>query len=729
MITADEGADRNFIHVQGASSRNLKDFSFSIPLGQVTVLTGPSGSGKSACAFDVLAREAAFRARLVEHGVEDQIRRPVARHISGLPPTLAFSQHTPSRQRLTLLEYFSTLPEITTALNRSGALNCPHCHTGLRHESAAEATQRFSSALEGCTVALTTVCQFPKEESERGKLIDAFLSQGFNRGLMGIEGEEFSLGVDRLTESASGMEVLIDRLTIGDASRELLTSALQTAAALSSAHLVRLRNWPPVHGRSVLLDQWSPHQLCPECGYTTTGITRALLLELLRTPGPVHPPSSGSGLPASADFLYLPLSSPGFQGQGILDQLPVLRSVIEHSEDLGVSCFSLASRFCDLSATAQMEAALVRAVLSKESNGLFVFDEPTLGRGVRQQHQFMKLSRLLLSRGNSVVILDSRGSLSSCADTVLELKGQPVQKHPQQRTEQLRATGSISKTLAILRFSRESQLEPDSFPLSSGSITTLACEQLELLADRVLAPLLSAEPTPYALCSIDATVQRCGHLFRPSTESTQTVGEYIDLWQKIAEVLTQTPLARARGYTARLFSPPGAPASGSCVRCEGTGLEPGASLLHATPVDACSRCRGERFEEEYLEVRFKGFSACELLYSSVGEIQSTIDFIPRAKRLLFLLHLFELDHLPLGRPLSALSLGEYNRLRLVPLFERAREDTLYILELPNAGLSIDQGERLMGALQSLLQGNALVLADMHPAAHAASDRILSLPGM
>src|SRR5262245_33272466 len=120
----------DWIRVRGAREHNLQNVNVELPRDRLTVVTGPSGSGKSSVAFDTLFAEGQRRyletLRVDARALFDQLRRPDVDLVEGLPPTLCVEQHGgAARPRSTL----ATLTEVHDHLRLLWArLGTPHCY-------------------------------------------------------------------------------------------------------------------------------------------------------------------------------------------------------------------------------------------------------------------------------------------------------------------------------------------------------------------------------------------------------------------------------------------------------------------------------------------------------------------------------------------------------------------------------------------------------------------------
>ncbi|MGQ0636162.1 MAG: excinuclease ABC subunit UvrA [Planctomycetaceae bacterium] len=186
---------------------------------------------------------------------------------------------------------------------------------------------------------------------------------------------------------------------------------------------------------------------------------------------------------------------------------------------------------------------------------------------------------------------------------------------------------------------------------------------------------------------------------------------YTGVFDHIRELFARLPEAKVRGYRPGRFS--FNRAGGRCEACEGNGQK--CIEMHFLPdvwVE-CDECRGRRFNQETLAVRYKGRSIADVLEMSIGQARELFDNIPAVRAILATLCAVGLDYLTLGQSAATLSGGEAQRVKLAAELARPQTGrTLYILDEPTTGLHFDDIRKLLKVLHSLVAlGNTVVVIE------------------
>ena len=142
----------------------------------------------------------------------------------------------------------------------------------------------------------------------------------------------------------------------------------------------------------------------------------------------------------------------------------------------------------------------------------------------------------------------------------------------------------------------------------------------------------------------------------------------------------------------------------------------------------CEICKGKRFNEQTLDVRYKGRSIADVLAMSVEEALEIFQNVPAVKAKLQTLHDVGLDYIELGQAATTLSGGEAQRVKLsTELSRRATGRTLYILDEPTTGLHFADIDRLLKVLQTLVdQGNTVLVIEHNLDVIKAADHLIDL---
>lgn len=187
---------------------------------------------------------------------------------------------------------------------------------------------------------------------------------------------------------------------------------------------------------------------------------------------------------------------------------------------------------------------------------------------------------------------------------------------------------------------------------------------------------------------------------------------YIGAFQFIRELFAKTPEARARGYTPGRFS--FNVKGGRCEKCQGNGQIKVEMQFLADMYITCEECGGKRYNNEALQIDYKGKNISEVLEFSVAEAREFFAPISNIKRKLDLLSDVGLDYIKLGQSATTLSGGESQRIKLAKeLTKMVKGHTIYILDEPTTGLHFADVDKLLKVLKKLVNKNNTVVVIEH----------------
>jgi len=201
---------------------------------------------------------------------------------------------------------------------------------------------------------------------------------------------------------------------------------------------------------------------------------------------------------------------------------------------------------------------------------------------------------------------------------------------------------------------------------------------------------------------------------------------YTDLFTPIRQLFSELPEAKIRGYKPGRFS--FNVKGGRCEACRGEGLIKIEMQFLPDVYVPCEVCKEKRFNQETLQVRYKGKNIADVLSMSVEEALKFFKNIPRLREKLQTLSDVGLDYIKMGQSATTLSGGEAQRVKLAKeLSKRSTGRTLYLLDEPTTGLHFADIEKLLSVLHRLVdKGNTVLVIEHNLDVVKTADYIIDL---
>jgi excinuclease ABC subunit A len=441
-------------------------------------------------------------------------------------------------------------------------------------------------------------------------------------------------------------------------------------------------------------------------------------------------------------------------GQGEIARRELVQR-LAYLERVGLGYLTLDRQARTLSGGEAQRVSLTAALGTSLTGALFVLDEPTVGLHPSDVPPLCAAMRELAAAGNAVLVIEHEPLVLDACDRVVELGpgagpagGQvtfdgPADARPEP-TRAVDAPAARRKPTGTLRVegARANNLRDVTVDLPLGVVVAVTGPSgsgkstlVEDVIYRGLARGLGVRDVEAA--GEHGALRGAASIATPILVDQAPLGRtsrgnpatYTGAWDRIRAMFGALPEAVARGLTPGHFS--FNVALGRCEACSGEGSETVEMQFLADVSLTCPTCRGRRFKDEVLEVKLEGRSVADVLAMSVHEALTVFARQAAIVRALGPVEKLGLGYLALGQPLSTLSGGEAQRLKLAQaLGEPSAKGRLLILDEPSAGLHPTEVFALNTALADLVRGGASVIVVDHDLdVIAAADWVIDLgPG-
>lgn len=693
----------NHIIIEGARENNLKNVSLRIPKQQITIFTGVSGSGKSSIVFDTIANEA--QRQLYEtftafiRNFLPKYSRPAVDDIKHLSTAIVVDQKRlggNSRSTLgtitdinpLLRVLFSRIGQPATgpahifSFNDPGGM-CPECQgigrkVGLNLKLFLDKTKSLN---EGAITfpAFSVGTWYWKVYALSGyfdndKKLNDYSPEEWQKLLYGEPakvdiGGELSLTYEGLIDKFDRLYIKKDG-AMADSTRKRVEPYMTTVTCTACDGV-----------------RYNPTILaCMIDGYNIADMTAMQVDELIKVISTITDPS------------VTPIVT------GLQERLQAL-------VDIGLDYVSLDRETTTLSGGESQRVKMVRHLSSSLTDMLYIFDEPSVGLHPRDVHRLNDLLQQLRDKGNTVIVVEHDPDVIKIADHIVDV-GPEAGSHGGHIVYEGSYEGLLQADTLTGRYLKHALPIKSSFRSPKGKIHIEKSSLHNLkdvsvdIPEGVLTAVTGVAGSGKSTLINELFLQQHPEAIVIDQSAVganvrSNAGTYTGIMDTIRQLF-----GAANKVSPSMFS---YNSKGACKNCNGLGVIVTDLAFMETITTPCDVCGGKRFQEEVLQYKLNGKSISDVLEMTIEE---TLTYFQKKElqTKLQAIHDVGLDYLSLGQPLSTLSGGECQRLKLAS--ELHKKGSLYVMDEPTTGLHMSDIEHLLLIMNRLVDsGNTVIVIE------------------
>ena len=698
---------QEYIEIRGARENNLKNVSLRIPKRRITIFTGVSGSGKSSIVFDTIAAEA--RRQLNEtfstfiQNFLPRYAQPEADAIENLSMAIVVDQ-----KRLgggshstvgTITDIYSVLRLLYSRVGQpfvgySNAFSfndpqgmCPNCNglgrkIGLDLDKFMDTSRSLNEgailfpewAVDSWGWNILTqsgLFDYDKKLADyTPEEMDRLLYSKPYKVKMQVGGKPVNMTLEGLAERFNSKYVARDLKAYSERTQNMVEPFMTVGpcSLCKGARLSQAALSCRIHGRTIA---------------ELAAMEADELIEVIRE---IRDPVAA----------------------------PMVESLVErlqHMIDIGLEYISLNRETDTLSGGESQRIKMVKHLGSSLVDVLYIFDEPSIGLHPRDVHLLNDLLRKLCDKGNTVLVVEHESVVIAAADHIVDvgpragsrggaivyqgdvtglLKADTLTGQYMHQSMPIKGTFRAPQGQLPIANARANNLQNVSVNIPTGVLTVVTGVAGSGKSSLIHYSFLPQFPDAIV---IDQSAVGANSRSNPAT--------YTGIMDDIRKVF-----AKENQVSPSLFS---FNSKGACETCQGLGViytDLGFMEGIKTP---CETCGGKRFKDEVLTYTLDGKSISDVLSMSVGEALGFFTANEIVRRLRALSDV-GLDYLTLGQPLSTLSGGECQRIKLAS--ELHKNGSIYVMDEPTTGLHMSDISHLLAIVNRLVDtGNTVIVIE------------------
>lgn len=699
----------NYINIKDASQNNLKHIDIDIPKHLITVFTGRSGSGKSSLVFNTVAAESE---RLLNESYSSYIQfhlnqqpKPKVGEIKNLPVAMTISQKrfngnsrstvgTASDIYAAVRLLWSRIGEPFVGYSDVFSFNSPNgmCETceglGYIEDINLDELLDWDKSLNEGAI------DFPSfgPDKERGK---AYRDSGLfdnDKKLKDYSKEELDLFLyqepmklknppEEWRKSAKyvGLIPRFSRIFLGDKEFN------KKRYAKHLKHVVTNKVCPTCHGQRLSQKVLS----CKINGKNISDFTQMTIKENLEFLDQLENPT--------AQYIIGPL-----------------REQLEALDYIGLSYLTLNRVTTTLSGGEAQRLKLIRHLNSPLSDLVYIIDEPSVGLHPEDISKIDEILQSLKEKGNTVLIVEHDPDVIKDGDHIIDMgpgSGKDGGKITFQGTYQelLESDISTGKALRQKHHLKDKVRQPDGF-YHIGPVTQNNLEEVSADIPKEVLTVITGVAGSGKSTLIKAGFEDEDNVIIMDQKAIQGSSRsnlltYLDVFDSVRNFFhKQTGLSKAMfSYNSK----------GACPNCGGKGYIKTELAFMGDFSQTCEVCHGKRYRPEVLEATVDGYSIADVLDLTVDEGIEFFDEQSDVKSKLEALSKTGLTYMTLGQPLSTLSGGEMQRVKLAQHLDEQVQDSVFIFDEPTTGLHEADIPVLMKCFDDLMSRNNTVILIEH----------------
>jgi excinuclease ABC subunit A len=456
---------------------------------------------------------------------------------------------------------------------------------------------------------------------------------------------------------------------------------------------------------------------------------------------------------SNANRFFQALELTAYENEVAKRILEEIRKRLHFLDDIGLGYITLDRLTMTLSGGESQRINITTSLGSSLMGSLYVLDEPTIGLHPRDNNRLINLLKSLRDIGNTVIVVEHDDVMMREADIIVDLGPQAGEhggevvfngqlsellQHPISLTAKyLNGTLTISTPQSRRKDTEQSIFVHGAsehnlknidirIPLNMFVCITgvSGSGKSTLVHDVLYAGLMKRKGGYEGTAGKCKSLEGTDYINRIELVDQSPIGRsprsnpvtYLKVFDLIRDLLAHTPTAKAHGYKPGHFSfnVPG----GRCEVCEGDGLQRIEMQFLADLFLPCESCKGKRFKQEVLEVRYRGKNVDDILNMTVTEAMDFFSHSPDGRRVAKRLKVLDdvgLGYLRLGQPATTLSGGEAQRIKLAHHLSASELEgkALFIFDEPTTGLHFDDINKLLKCFDALVDTGHSILVIEH----------------